>query len=500
MLQKQEIRESISRRKLLALGLKTGVVAAATSTLSYPPLLHAQEALSQAPGIVLQWNTLLLQAVRANPQLGPTVVARALAIVHTCMYEAWSLYTPQAQSTSALAIPRRTSSEWTDDSKQEAISYAAYGALIDLFPVQQPLFQAQMEQLGYPMSANQALSVQTSPRRIGEVVARTVLAFRHHDGSNQLGDLHPGPYSDYTGYMPVNPPGQPLRDPSRWQPLLVPDGQGHLLIQHFTTPHWQHVIPFCMRQDQIMDSVGQPFLANQPDFAQQARDLLQISATLTDREKIIAEYWRDGPHSAQPPGHWCLLAQYVSQRDNHDLDKDVQLFFVLTNALLDASICCWRSKRRYDSVRPVTAIRYLFNNIPIRAWAGPFRGTLWIDGTQWQPYQPLTVVTPSFPEFCSGHSTFSAAAAEVLRCFTGSDTFGASVLIKAGSSLIEPNVVPASDLTLSWPTFSAAADEAGISRRYGGIHFQTGDLMGRALGRVVGRRVWEKAQHYLAYA
>lgn len=498
-MQKQITRENISRRKLLALGLKTGIATSTISgVLSSSSLFHIQEARAQGPNVVLQWNTLLLQAVRANPQLGPTIVARALAIVHTCMYEAWAFSTPQVQSASAIAIPRHTSTDWTDNSKQEAMSYAAYGALIDLFPAQQPLFQAQMAQLGYPVSSNAALSVKTPARSIGEVVARTVLAFRHHDGSNQLGDLHPGSYSDYTGYAPLNPPGQPLHDPSRWQPLLVPDGQGHLLTQHFTTPQWQHVVPFCMRQDQAMDSIGQPFLATQPGFAQQARDLLSISATLTDREKVIAEYWRDGPHSDQPPGHWCLLAQYVSQRDNHDLDKDVQLFFVLTNALLDASICCWKSKRAYDSVRPVTAVRYLFNNVPVRAWAGPLQGTQWIDGGQWQSYQPLTVVTPSFPEYCSGHSTFSAAAAEVLHCFTGSDTFGASVLIKAGSSLIEPGVVPANDLTLSWPTFSAAADEAGISRRYGGIHFETGDLMGRALGRTVGRRVWEKAQGYLS--
>ncbi|MBA2682055.1 MAG: hypothetical protein H0U76_27140 [Ktedonobacteraceae bacterium] len=85
------------------------------------------------------------------------------------------------------------------------------------------------------------------------------------------------------------------------------------------------------------------------------------------------------------------------------------------------------------------------------------------------------------PRILLRSSTFSAVAAEILKTFTGSDTFGASVLIKSGSSLIEPGVVPATDLTLSWPTFSAAAGQAGLSRRYGGIHFQTGDLMGRAL-------------------
>jgi hypothetical protein len=120
-----------------------------------------------------------------------------------------------------------------------------------------------------------------------------------------------------------------------------------------------------------------------------------------------------------------------------------------------------------------------------------------IDGAHWQPYQPLTVVTPPFPEYCSGHSTFSAAGAEILQRFTGSDAFGASQTTPAGASRVEPEATPATDVTLAWATFSAAAAEAGLSRRYGGIHFEQGDLAGRALGRHVGAVVWDKAQAYI---
>jgi hypothetical protein len=117
-------------------------------------------------------------------------------------------------------------------------------------------------------------------------------------------------------------------------------------------------------------------------------------------------------------------------------------------------------------------------------------------GEEWRPYQPASFITPPFPEFVSGHSTFSAAAATVLARFTGSDAFGLSVTIAPGSSLIEPGLTPARPITLAWPTFSAAADEAGMSRRYGGIHFADGDLAGRALGRQVGGLVWERAVQY----
>ena len=86
--------------------------------------------------------------------------------------------------------------------------------------------------------------------------------------------------------------------------------------------------------------------------------------------------------------------------------------------------------------------------------------------------------------------------AEILKRFTHNDRFGGSVTLPAGSSRVEPGAVPASDLTLSWPTFSDAANQAGMSRRYGGIHFEQGDLDARATGRVVARLAWQRAQDH----
>jgi hypothetical protein len=169
------------------------------------------------------------------------------------------------------------------------------------------------------------------------------------------------------------------------------------------------------------------------------------------------------------------------------------------NAIFDASIAAWDVKRVFDSTRPVTAIHYLHKGEKVRAWGGPYQGTRLIDGQNWQPYQAINVVsTPPFPEYVSGHSTFSAAGAEILKRFTGSDTFGASHTQPAGTSHIEPGAVPATDVTLSWSTFSKAADQAGLSRRYYGIHFEQGDLVGRMLGRLVGAQAWNKAQTYIS--
>jgi len=126
---------------------------------------------------------------------------------------------------------------------------------------------------------------------------------------------------------------------------------------------------------------------------------------------------------------------------------------------------------------------------------GPNQGYGLVLGEEWRPYQAVNVVTPPFPEYVSGHSTFTAAGASLLALFKGSDTFGASITIPAGSWKIETG--PTQDVTLSWATFSEASNEAGWSRRYGGIHFKAADEHGRALGRQVAQYVYSKAQTYI---
>ena len=174
----------------------------------------------------------------------------------------------------------------------------------------------------------------------------------------------------------------------------------------------------------------------------------------------------------------------------------MKMYFVLRNALLDASIAAWDAKRTYDSVRPVTAIRFLFNRKKIRGWGGPGKGTIEMDGTQWVPYQLRTLPTPPSPEYVSEQSAFSAAAARALEPWTGGQNFEYSVTVTTGSSKIEPEVTPGRPVVLKWGTFQHAADEAGMAGRYGGIQFAHGDLIGRRLGELAADRVWENAQSY----
>jgi hypothetical protein len=456
--------------------------------------LNAVESPSDEVNDVLRWNQTALEAV-SNGTLGPPMVARALKIVHTAMYDAWAAYDDAAVGTRLGGTLRRPLSERTDANRVEAISYAAYRALVDLYPTQRARFDARMAALGFD-PANTTVDV-TTPAGIGNVAAAALLAFRHNDGSNQHGTLGPTglPYSDYTGFVPVNSPDA-VTDANRWQPLRHPNRAGNGIVDQVCLgAHWNRVIPFALASaDQFRPPP--PVVLPHGRYRQQVEELIRLSASLGDREKVIAEYWADGPMTVLPPGHFNLFAQFVSLRDGHTLDQDVQLFFILTNAVFDAGIAAWDAKIHYDYVRPITAIRELKRGRKIRAWAGPGLGVRVIDGEAWRPYQPDWFPTPPFAEYVSGHSSFSAAGAEILKRFTGSDTFGGSITITEADLGVEPGV-PARPVTLSWPTFSAAADEAGLSRRYGGIHFEDGDLEGRRLGRAVAAVVWEKALGYI---
>jgi PAP2 superfamily len=486
----------MSRRTILRTGVGLAMATAGTEALL--TLYQGRAfAVTATDNIVLQWNNALLQAIR-NMKPGPTIVARALAVLHTCMYGAWTAYDPIATSPLLGGSLRRPKSEQTITNKNTAMSYAGYRAALDLFPTQAAVFTSLMTTLGYD-PANTSTDTKT-PAGIGNFVAQAILMFRHNDGSNQLNN-----YADTTSYTPVNT-STSITDPNRWQPLsvptILPDGSNGFVTQQFTTPQWGKVIPFSLLSGSQFRPAG-PILYPNQGYTDQANQILQYSADLNDTTKTIAEYWADGPHTELPPGHWTLLAQFtaaqfISKRDKHDVNQDGKLFFALANALFDASIACWDCKRAYDSIRPVSAVHYLFPTTTVTCWGGPGKGTVPMLGGNWAPYQKPTVVTPPFPEYVSGHSTFSAAGAYVLQQFTGSDTFGASYTQSAGSSLIEPNLgIPKTDITLSWPTFSAAAVEAGMSRRYGGIHFQQGDLDGRTLGQRVGTQAWSLAQAFM---
>jgi hypothetical protein len=460
-------------------------------------------ATSAAATIVTDWNNAALAEVRAS-KLGPPIVARALAIAHTCMYDAWAAYDERAVGTVLGARLRRPAAERSDTNKAEAISFAAYRCLMNLFPAPPSTARLTAVMVAHGYDPADTSTDPTTPVGIGNVAAAAVIEARRHDGSNQYGDLHPGAYADYTGYTPRNLPLEfctPLiactpfhvEDPYHWQPLISDQG----VTQTFIGPHWELVTPFALTSAEQFDRIVPPpdIFKSPHHYRKNVREILRFSRHLNAARKLIVEYWADGPASELPPGHWGLFAQFVSQRDQHSIDQDVKMFFAMHNASFDAGIVAWHFKRKYDSVRPITAIRYLKQGQTIRAFGGPGRPTEDIPGEKWMPYNPGSNLTPAFPSYFSGHSTFSRASAEVLKLYTGSDFFGFSTVIPANFGRVEPGI-PAVPTIIAFATFSAAAEQAGLSRLYGGIHFSDDNTIGQAIGALIGRQAWHKAQMY----
>jgi hypothetical protein len=464
--------------------------------------------------VVLKWNEKLLATIRANPPAtGPTVTSRALGVLQTSVFDAWAAYDPVAKGTRLGSQLRRPAAERTLANKSKAISYAAYQTLVDLFgglPGAKASYDAQMAELQYPIDAATLAKADTSPEGIGNRAAKANLDFRHTDGSNQLNG-----YVDTTGYQPKNAPAPaPMTAPMLWQPLcvLTDAGVAHgrepapstgtcdtaskdYVIQKATTPQWGSVKPFA-QPGSYYRVAGPPKdpdgVYNRAEVQKEVAD----AANLDDRKKSQAEYWADGPKSEFPPGHNFVFAQAISRHSGLSLDDEVKFFFQLGNADMDAGIASWAQKFKFDSVRPISAIRYELAGTQVNSWLGPNKGYGMVDGSKWLPYQHVTVLTPPFPEYISGHSTFSQAGVQIFQSVLKTDTFGAYVTIEKNSSKFEENT-PSSDMVFTWPTFTNVGDDSGLSRRIGGIHFASGDAAGRSIGTQVAKQVILKAQGYI---
>jgi hypothetical protein len=232
------------------------------------------------------------------------------------------------------------------------------------------------------------------------------------------------------------------------------------------------------------------------------------------------------------------------------LEWDVKTYFALNGAVHDAAIAAWGLKGYYDSVRPSSMIRYMggkgqssdpsgpaydpeglplepglvelvtasssapgerhealkahVGEIAVKSWLGfpkdpetETSGVGWRRAVDWVPYQRSTFVTPAFAGFVSGHSSFSRAAAEVMTAFTGDPYFPGGIsewTTKKGTLKHEEG--PTEDVTLQWATYFDAADQAGISRLFMGIHIPADDVEGRKLGEICGKDAWAKAQTF----
>ena len=371
--------------------------------------------------IVADWNNAALDAIRVG-HTAPPIASRSLSILHVSIYDAVNgIARTNEPYLVQSAVPASAS-------RPAAASAAAHQALVNLFPANASSFDALHAAIlaGIPDSPHKRAGIVW-----GEFVANQILAARANDGSDVI----------------VPPPGG--SGPGVWVPT-PPAFLPYLL------PQWGFVVPFGMSSSSQFRPPGPPSLDSQQYAAdyEEVKELgAAVGSTRTEDQTEIALFWADGAGTETAPGHWNSIAQIIADARGNTLEENARLFALLNIAMADAAICSWDAKYTFDFWRPVTAI----------AFAEP--------ELNWMSF----IVTPPFPDYTSGHSTFSAAAATVLPLFYGTE----DLPFTTGSDFL-PGVFR------SFSTCLDAAEEAAASRIYGGIHFRSASEDGLQAGTSIG--------------
>lgn len=385
-----------------------------------------------AADMVIDWNNVALDAIRAS-STPPPIASRALAIVQTSVYDALNAIdrTSKPYAVDLIALP--------DTSREAAVAAAAHRVLEVLFASQETIIDTALTNSLASIPDGPA---ETSGIALGQQVANQMLSLRSNDGANAT-----VPYTNGA-------------EPGDWQRTL-PAFAPPLL------PHWGGVKTFGIKSASQFELGGPPSLSSST-YAAALNEVKELgsfnSPTRTLDQTNIAKFWANGANTATPPGHLNMLAQTVSMAQNKSLAQNAKLFAMLNVALADAAIACWDAKYDFDFWRPITAIRAADTDGNADTIADP----------AWLPL----LITPPFPGYSSGHSTFSGAAAEVLKAFFGADNI---------SFTLESE--DASVSNRSFTSFSQAAEESAVSRLYGGIHFSFDNNDGLVVGRSIGRYV-----------
>lgn len=443
--------------------------------------------------VAYKWGGMALDATASDTEKfkpRPTITSRYLGLTFISIFDAWSRYDENAIPVYLGNVERRPSKEQILKNKEITISYAAFGAMKEYYYSDTEMFEKFMMELG--LDPNNTSLDPNTPEGIGNLAAKAVIEARKQDGNNQYGDVEGSndePYFDYTNYAPVNSPDENT-DINRWQPKYFSDGKGGQYAPGCLTPYWQLVKPIALQSaDQFRP--GPPPMVGSEQLKKEVKEVIDLQANLTDEDKALVEFMRDGPQSVQQAGHWLKFAQDVSRRDYHNLDQDVKMYFLTEITAMDAFIASWDSKMFYDYARPYALVHDYYQDQVITAWGGPGKGMVEMKGSAWRPYSPDIFLCPPFPSYTSGHSTISGTCGEALCLFTGDDYFGEEVELIPGSLTETDPANYGKPVTIKFPTFTEAADMAGMSRVMGGYHIQADNVAGLELGRDVASETWK---------
>lgn len=293
--------------------------------------------------------------------------------------------------------------------------------------------------------------------------------------------------------------------PRKWTPLLI-----NGVKKNYLTYRWNDVRSSCLSasDEASVAAIGASSFPTDLARDSEISEVMLLTGSLTDTQKVSAEFWAGGPNTASPPGMlmWFWKEFMIVRNIPHSCNFDSFFYsgFDLAQHIFETSRVVWGLKKNYMQARPIQEIRrmYRLEDLP------NYDGTT-IRGTFWVPYQESNFISPPFADFPSGHSAYSQTFASVMTDWFGaripltqprelndlvllSNTFTrpesfvyGQFIIRAGKSAIQPNVVPAQDIELRWTTWQEIANSAGISRKYGGIHATSAHVGGQAVANML---------------
>jgi hypothetical protein len=402
-----------------------------------PVIVHPVQAVQtkiNQMDVVLQWNDIALNLIRTD-KTSPPMAARNLAMLHTSIYDAVNGINPKHKVYKVNVKVSKNAS-----GKAAAIA-AAYRVLTIAYPKQASSLEASYRQALALVPESLAKSEGV---KVGIFVADQIITWRSKDGSN------------------AQPLYVPLQKIGSWQPI-PPD------LKPASMPYWKDVQPFVMKQRSQFRISKMPSLGS-AEYTQEFNLVKKIGAAesnaRTTDQTAIAQFWLNGPGTLTPPGHWNQMATHLAQHKGYTLAQNARLLMLLNVALADASIIDGDQKYTFHRWRPLTAIRQA------DADSNPQTSP----DFNWVSLLP----TPASPAYVSGHSTFSGAADAVLT-----QTFGqVKLMVKPDPSV---NLSPR-----SFSRITQAAEEAGMSRIYGGAHWPSDNRDGLAAGRALGTYVMQR--------
>jgi hypothetical protein len=408
--------------------------------------LCAEQTRPSSDEVLRAWYRMALVLTRHTPTYSPPVASRTFGYLGVAAYEAMASARPEmrtfaGQLNGLSALPKDMPGQGYDEA---LVLDAALETLVITFyantgPTGQRALDALKGKLSTGLETQQEPSLVSRSKARGEAIARHVLAWAATDGAGDITNL---------GF----PTEYKLGDkPESWKPTNTFGLQQRPLL-----PHWGKNRPFAMGNASACRLPPPPAYSEDPnsEFYKQAKEVLETAKARTPEQKTIARFWSDDPMlSPTPPGHWIAIALQLSESQKFETPRTVELLARMGIVTADAFIGNWETKFTYDLLRPVTFIRRT------------------MDPT----FEPQ-LITPPFPEYPSGHSTVSGAAADVLTAAFGENFAFTDETHKRDKLKAR-----------SFASFRAAADEAARSRLYGGIHFRAGIEMGLEQGRCVAK-------------